>query len=145
MRRIRIQFQKGGSFVAALFEDQAPNTCAAVLNSLPFEQKFWQSICSGHAIVTVLPDLTAPPENQRTVGIYPGTLCFLPQDPPRNVPDEIYITYGPYFVPRCSYIDFQQPVNVFGQIEGDPDEIMKVGRRILMEGAEIVRFTKLEE
>ncbi|MGQ9584530.1 MAG: DUF3830 family protein [Anaerolineae bacterium] len=144
MPRIKIEFQKGGTFTAKLFEDQAPKTCAAVLKRLPFECKFWQSICSGHAVVTVLSDLTAPPENQRTVGIYPGTLCFLPQDPPKNVPDEIYITYGPYFVSRCSYIDFQQPVNVFGQIEGDADELMKVGQRILMEGAEMVRFTQLE-
>jgi hypothetical protein len=145
MHRIRIEFEKGRSFTAALLEVEAPKTCAAILTRLPFTYRFHHSIVSGQAIVTLPPDLTVDEENQRTVGVPAGSLCFLVKDPPRNVPDEIYISYGPYFVSRCATIDFQQPVNVFGQIESGQDLLMNVGRRILMEGAENVSFSLIED
>ena len=145
MNRIEIQFEKGGVFTAVLLEDEAPETCATILNHLPFTYRFHQSIVSGQAIVTLPPDLTVEEENQRTVGVPAGSLCFLVKDPPRNVPDEIYISYGAYFVSRCSTIDFQQPVNIFGLIESGQDELLRIGKRILMEGAEEVTFSLLEE
>jgi hypothetical protein len=145
MQRINIEFEKGGVFTAQLLEEEAPKTCAAILKHLPFTYRFHHSIVSGQAIVTLPPDLTVEEENQRTVGVPAGSLCFLVQDPPRNVPDEIYISYGPYFVSRCSTIDFQQPVNVFGLIESGQDELIKIGKRILMEGAENVGFSLVEE
>jgi hypothetical protein len=145
MPRIRIEFQRGGAFTAQLLEDEAPKTCEAIRQHLPFTYRFHQSIVCGHAIVTLPPDLTVEEENQRTVGIPAGSLCFLVRDPPRNVPDEIYISYGPYFVSRCSTIDFQQPVNVFGLIESGQSELMEIGRRILMEGAEEVQFSLIQE
>ena len=92
-------------------------------------------------MVALPPDLTVEPENQRSIGIPAGGLSFLVQDPPRNVPDEIYIAYGPYFISRCSYIEMQQPVNYFAQIEEDLNELEKIGKRVLMEGAELVKFT----
>jgi hypothetical protein len=145
MNRIRIEFEKGGVFTAVLLEDQAPKTCTAILSRLPLTYRFHQSIVSGQAIVTLPSDLTVEEENQRTVGVPAGSLCFLVKDPPRNVPDEIYISYGPYFVSRCSTIDFQQPVNVFGLIESGQDELLDIGKRILMEGAEYVTFSLLQE
>jgi len=145
MTRIKIEFEKGGAFSAKLLEAEAPNTCKKITESLPFSYTFHQSIVSGQAIVALPPHLTVEPENQRTVGVPPGSLCFLVNDPPRNVPDEIYISYGPYFVSRCSTIDFQQPVNIFAQIESDLDRLMDVGKRILMEGAEIVSFSQVTE
>jgi hypothetical protein len=145
MERIKIELEKGGVFTARLLEDEAPKTCEKIVQSLPFSYRFHQSIVSGQAVVALPPDLTVEPENQRTVGVPPGSLCFLVNDPPRNVPDEIYISYGPYFVSRCSTIDFQQPVNIFAQIESDLDRLMDVGKRILMEGAEIVSFSLVTE
>jgi hypothetical protein len=145
MNRVRIKFEKGGEFTAVLLEEEAPKTCAVILGHLPFTYRFHQSIVSGHAIVTLPPDLTAEEENQRTIGVPAGSLCFLVKDPPRGVPDEIYISYGPYFVSRCSSIEFQQPVNVFGLIESGQSELMKIGKRILMEGAEQVHFSLIQE
>jgi len=141
MRAIRIEFEKGGVFSARLLEDEAPKTCSTIIRKLPFEYRFHQSIVSGHAVVALPPDLTVEPENQRSIGIPAGGLSFLVKDPPRNVPDEIYIAYGPYFISRCSYIEMQQPVNYFAQIEENLEELGKVGKRVLMEGAEIVKFT----
>ena len=143
MNRIRVEFEKGGAFTVGLLEDEAPKTCRIIWERLPFTYLFHQSICSGHAIVTLPPDLTVPRENQRTVGIYPGTLCFLVKDEPLRVPDEIYISYGPYFVSRCAYIDFQQPVNVFAMVESGQEDLMAIGKRILMKGAEHVTFSRI--
>jgi hypothetical protein len=70
-------------------------------------------------------------------------LSFLVKDEPLRVPDEIYISYGPYFVSRCAYIDFQQPVNVFAMVESGQDELMAIGKRILMKGAEYVTFSRI--
>lgn len=143
MRRLKIEFEKGGEFFARLLEDEAPKSCQTILQQVPFESKFWQSVVSGHAAVTI-PNFTMEPENQRTIGCPAGTIAFLVEDPPTNVPNEIYIAYGPYFVSRCSYIEMQQPVNIFAQVEEKLDELQLVGKRILMEGAEQVKFS-LEE
>jgi hypothetical protein len=143
MTYVKITFERGGVFVARLLESEAPKTCAAFKKWLPAKCRFHHSIVSGQAIVGFPDHLTVELENARTVGIYPGTLCFLPRCPPLNVPDEIYITYGPYFVSRCSTIDFQQPVNVFGIIEEGLTELERVGRRILEHGAEEVAFSLL--
>ncbi len=144
MKRLKIEFEKGGVFYARLFEEEAPKTCRTIVERLPLKFTFWQSIVSGHAMVTLPENLTVEPENQRTIGCPAGTLAFLVQDPPRNVPDEIYIAYGPYFVSRCSYIEMQQPVNIFAQVEEDLEELQKVGKRVLMKGAEEVHLS-LEE
>ena len=58
------------------------------------------------------------------------------------VPDKIYIAYG-IFISRGLTVDMKQPVNVFAQIETNLDELKEVGRRVLMNGAEIVRFSLL--
>lgn len=143
MTRVKIEFEKGGVFVARLLESEAPRTCEAFKKWLPRRCRFHHSIVSGQAIVGLPSQLTAELENARTVGIYPGTLCFLPRCPALNVPDEIYITYGPYFVSRCSTIDYQQPVNIFGIIEDNLSELGRVGKRILLQGEEEVSFSIL--
>jgi hypothetical protein len=61
------------------------------------------------------------------------------------VPDKLYISYGPYFISRCSTIDFQQPVNVFAKIESDLDKLENIGKRTLTRGAEMVQFSLSDE
>ena len=86
MHRVKIEFQKGGVFYARLLENEAPKTCKTIMNRLPFEYRFQQSIVSGHAVVCLPPDLTVEPENQRTIGIPAGALSFLVQDNPAMSP-----------------------------------------------------------
>jgi len=140
MSRIKIEFAKGGAFVARLLEDEAPKTCRTIKDHLPFEYRFHHSIVSGHAIVTLPPDLTVEPENQRVAGIPPGTLSFLVKDEATLVPDEIYISYG-IFISRGLTLDMKQPVNVFGQVDSQLDDLRIACQRILLEGAESVRFS----
>ena len=139
MTAIKIEFEKGGIFTARLLQKEAPNTCQAICNNLPFEYQFFHSIVSGQAMVSLPEDFNMKPENQRVTGIPEGALSFLVRDEAVLVPDEIYISYG-LFISRGLTVDMKQPVNVFGQIEEDLDELKAIGRRILMHGAEVVRF-----
>ncbi|MFN8496689.1 MAG: DUF3830 family protein [Anaerolineae bacterium] len=139
MTTITIEFEKGGVFTARLLEAEAPRSCAIIRERLPFAYRFHHSIVSGQAVVTLPPDMTMPRENQRVAGIPSGALSFLVKDEPVLVPDEIYIAYG-IFISRGLTVDAKQPVNVFGQIDDNLDELAKVGRRILMQGAEMVEF-----
>jgi len=131
MVHIKIDFERGGAFTARLLVQEAPKTCQAIVDCLPFSYEFHQSVVSGQAMLALLPDLTVDRENQRTLGLPPGSLCFLVSNPSMNVPDEIYISYGPYFVPRSFAVDAHEPVNVFGEIESGLDELMDVGKRVL--------------
>lgn len=140
MNRLKLEFERGGVFYARLLEDEAPKTCKTIREHLPFEYLFYQSIVSGQALVTLPPDLTVERENQRVANTPAGTIAFLVRDEPILVPDEIYIAYG-LFISRGLTVDASQPVNVFAQIGEDLDELARVGRRVLMEGAESVRFS----
>ncbi|MDR7422771.1 MAG: DUF3830 family protein [Armatimonadota bacterium] len=140
MSVIRIEFERGGTFHARLLEDAAPKTCRRIKARLPFAYRFHHSIVSGQALVTLPPNLTVPRENQRVAGIPPGTLSFLVRDEPVLVPDEIYIAYG-IFISRGLTVDTKQPVNVFAQIDTDLEDLKVVGNRVLMQGAETVRFS----
>lgn len=142
MGQMKIEFEKGGVFVADFLKDEAPKTCKTIKDRLPFEYKFHHSIVSGQAIVALPPDLTVERENQRVVAIPPGAISFLVRDKPLLVPDEIYISYG-IFISRGLTIDMKQPVNVFAQIESNLDQLKQTGTRILMSGAETVRFSLL--
>lgn len=143
MASMRLEFQKGGVFAARLLTAEAPKTCATIQGRLPFSYRFHHSIVSGQALVTLPPDLTVVRENQRVAGVPPGTLAFLVRDEPVLVPDEIYIAYG-LFISRGLTVDMKQPVNIFARVEEQLDELALVGRRVLMEGAETVRFSFLE-
>ena len=140
MASIRLEFEKGGAFIARLLADEAPKTCATIKSRLPFEYLFQQSIVSGQAMVALPSDLTVERENQRVAGIPPGALSFLVKDEPVLVPDEIYIAYG-IFISRGLTLDAKQPVNVFAQIDDDLDELKEIGARIIRHGAEMVRFS----
>jgi len=142
VNRIRLEFEKGGDFTARLLETEAPRTCEIIRQRLPLSYCFHHSVVSGQALVTLPPDLTVPRENQRVAGTPPGTLAFLVRDEPVLVPDEIYIAYG-LFISRGLTVDAKQPVNVFGQVEDRLDELARIGRRVLMSGAEIVRLSVL--
>lgn len=144
MAKLRLEFEKGGVFTARLLEAEAPKTCRTIKAKVPFAYRFHHSIVSGQALVTLPPDLTMERENQRVAGIPPGTLSFLVRDEPVLVPDEIYIAYG-IFISRGLTVDMKQPVNVFAQIEDKLDELGQVGRRVLMNGAETVRFSLIED
>lgn len=143
MGAMRVEFERGGVFVARFLVEDAPRTCRTIRERLPFMYRFHHSIVSGQALVTVPPDLNVEPENQQVAGIPPGTLSFLVRDEARLVPAEIYIAYG-LFISRGLRLDMKQPVNVFARIEEGLGALAQIGRRVLMKGAEQVRFTLVD-
>ena len=46
MASIRLEFEKGGAFIARLLADEAPKTCATIKSRLPFEYLFQQRVKS---------------------------------------------------------------------------------------------------
>jgi len=144
VNKIKLEFEKGGSFEATLFTEEVPETCLKIVEKLPFKLRFYQSIVSGQAMVSLPKDFSLPRENQRVAGIPPGSLCFLVKDEAVLVPDEIYIAYG-LFISRGLTLDQKQPVNVFARIDANLDELEKIGKRVLMEGAEFVSFSLISE
>lgn len=68
-KQIRITFEKGGSFVADMMEDKAPETCKAVWEALatPWREKFIHSDISGFTVESpyfpVSDDCKLPLEN----------------------------------------------------------------------------------
>jgi hypothetical protein len=145
MTNIKIEFEKGGVFFARLLEDEAPKSCQAILKHLNFEYEFKHSSTSGQAVVTLPSDFSMEKENQRTIAIYPGSICFLVRDPVMRIPDEIYITYGPYFISRGFRVDYQEPINVIAKIDENLEELEKIGARFLKTGSEKVKFSKVED
>ena len=145
MKKIEITFERGGVFTADLLVEEAPMTCQFILEHLPLTLPFQHSTTSGQAVVGFPVAMTPKPENQRTVGIFPGSLCYLVCNPPMHVPDEIYISTGPYFIPRGFRVDYQEPVNVFGKIEGNLEQLANIEDRILKFGVEKVMFRLIDE
>ena len=145
MSKVEISFEKGGVFTAELFEKEAPKTCAELKKHLPFTSAATHSTCAGQAVVCFPKDFNVTPENQQTVGIYPGTLGFLCKKPEWSIPDEIYISYGRFFVPRGFRIDYQEPINIFAEIRDNLSELAEIGKRIHLCGQETVTIRLLED
>jgi hypothetical protein len=141
MTKVRIEFERGGVFVARLLEDEAPTTCAALKATLPAEIRFRHSMVCGRAIASVKlpPAFTPEKENQRIQGIPPGTLSLLVRDKVIGIGYQMYVSYG-IFSSRLVKLDMKHPVNVFAQIDEAIDQLFEVSERILMSGAETVRF-----
>lgn len=145
MSKIELSFERGGTFVAELLEKEAPKTCAEFLSHLPVTFSVSHSTCSGDAVVCYPDDMMKMvPEHQHTVGIFPGTLGFLCEKPEWMIPNEIYITYGKYFIPRGYRVDYQEPINVFAEIHDNLKELAEVGDRILDYGKEKVTIRKID-
>jgi len=53
MSRIKLEFEKGGTFFAELLDQEAPRTCATFLAQLPAEIRFRHSMICGQAIASV--------------------------------------------------------------------------------------------
>jgi len=143
MSRIKLEFEKGGTFFAELLDQEAPRTCATFLAQLPAEIRFRHSMICGQAIASVkLPaGFNVDKEHQRNAGILPGTLSLLVKDDVLNIGFQMYIAYG-MFSSRLTKIDDKIPVNVFGHIDDGLDQLREIGGRILMSGAETVRVSR---
>jgi hypothetical protein len=149
VKQIRIEFEKGGTFIADMLEDIAPKTCKAVWDKLPIEADAQHAQYSGHIIFLFTPTITFDElENPKWMDLFPGDVTLnvhplhkLHLTPAINIPIEIFIVYG-----GCLPADWcgPSPANHFAKIvEGNLEELAEIGRRNRREGFEKIKFTRV--
>ena len=123
------------SFTATLETERAPQTTAAFLARLPFEGQLIQARWSGEAGWVPLADydLGVSSENA-TSNPAPGQVLW---HPPGLSEAELLVPYG---TTRFSSRVGQLAGNHFLTIVDDGGGLAEVGRRLLREGAQSIRF-----
>ena len=137
MRKVEVQFERGGSFVIELLEDEAPKTCEGILKALPVHNsEARHARFGGQEFYTHLRVGEAGPENQ--VKRARGDVAFNPD------PDwcALIIYYGDSLAePRPGGHYF----NKVGRITSGLEELEAVGERIWLKGAENLSLRLLSE
>ena len=141
MRKIKLEFERGGSFEAELLDELAPKTCQAFWDLLPLRQRVGHAKFSGH-VLYIFPGITLDVmENSRCVGVIPGEILFNPHltNKPAH-PKEVIFVYGPALI-RDSF--GYAPSNLFARITQNVEEFTKIGKRIDEEGREYVVISRI--
>jgi hypothetical protein len=141
LKRIEIEFEKGGKFTAVLSEDEAPETCAKFWDSLPIEGLATQARYSGEEFFFRTNLTEIQPENQR-MNWSTGDMTFNPEPSYRAV----LFYYG-------HNLRLKEPWNPLGRIENEYvtnwgwplDKLKEVGERVWLKGQEKVFIRKKEQ
>lgn len=142
MTQLEINFERGGTLVATLLEDKAPETCKAILEALPVTAEVLHAQYAGSEVY--FEDFPAkddvPFENTTsrldenlflTNKHQGGILAYYPNPMVKS----FCIVYAE-IVPR-RYVDIEIPLNIFAEIE-NKDKAVELGNRVRREGVEKV-------
>jgi hypothetical protein len=147
-KKMGIEFERGGKFVATLREDEAPETTKGVWDALPIEVAVKHAAFSGQVFFAFVDFKLKKIEDPRCV-LQPGDILFNTQLTPlgpanKPVPNEIAFVYGPYnFIVAAPGIPTAP--NYFAKItEGSLEELYQIGVRVREKGMEKVTFKKKE-
>lgn len=133
MEKYILEFEKGGAFQVKFLEDKAPKTVKAFQAALPLSGDCLQARFAGEEFFFNAP-ITVGEEN--TVLPYHGAIAFN-CDPEWRA---VCIYYGSTIA-----MDDGVYYNLFAEVEGNLDELNKVGLRIWKQGEEKVTLKKIEE
>ena len=135
---------EGVTASARLLPELAPETCRAVLDTLPAAGVARHGIYSGSEVYLVLPVLLAPPREHATTIVGPGDVGFLTVEKGSGYGiDEAYSEI-------CWFYDLDAmpsmpegpiAVNVFARLH-DADAFFAVCRRMRLEGAKTVEIAR---
>lgn len=145
-RKIKIEFERGGTFEAIMLEEEAPETTNVVWNSLPVEFPIKHAGWSGQVIFGFVDKKFNIVENPKRI-LQPGDITFdphfLPTGPAnKRTPNEIIIAYG-YKNLIYASVGYPKMVNHFATItKGDLNELAEIGTRIREKGMEKVSIRK---
>ena len=133
-KEIEITFEKGGTFVAQLFEKEAPKNCEAIWKALPIEGEAIHAAYSGQSVWMVVSKYIkledVHEENQKVLGNLPGTIGIEAYPPETNLNrTELVFVYGPNYYPRTPFAG-EKPLNRVGMITGNLDQLLKIGVNI---------------
>lgn len=147
-KRIRMTFTgEGISVEAELLEDEAPETCRAIWERLPFEGDTVHAVYSGSEIAFFIPsDVIIEAENQ-TSRVIPGDVGYYHVPPGkmhgwRDGFSEICWFYGRDGRPNMP--DGPVAINLFARILGDPAAFYQACYRMRREGAKRLRVERVE-
>lgn len=142
-KTITLAFERGGAVVAELLTEEAPRTCAAVLEALPFRNRALHAMWAGEEIFFDGFPLSEPLvyENE-TNDVAPGSLACIASSATRRFRKEnitsFCIFYGPSR-PRKG-VDQTVDVNVFARVK-DVKALAEFARRIRHMGSEEITIT----
>ena len=144
-KMIEIEFEKGGRFVAELFEKEAPKNCEAVWNALPIEGEAIHSALCGQMVWMVtksIPLEAVHEENQLVLGNLPGTIGIEAYRAETNLNrTELVFVYGPRFYMRDPFHG-EVPLNRIGMIKENLDKLLQIGTSIREYGKQKVTIKK---
>jgi hypothetical protein len=137
-RRIVLEFvDEGVSAVAELLEEQAPMTCAAVLELLPQLQEANHAVYSGSEVAYLLDRYVVIPRENSTTKVIPGDVAYT------YFEGGVYYGIPEGFSELCWFYDRDAvpsmpdgpvPVNIFARIVEGADLFYAVCRRMRREG-----------
>jgi len=135
MDTLTIMVARDLTFIARLERARAPKTCAAFVAALPFRNKLVQARWSGEAAWIPLGDrdFGVAPENSKGQPA-PGEILLYPKGISET---EILFPYG-----QTTFASKMGPLagNHFLTIIEGAEQLPEVGRRVLWEGAQDIRF-----
>lgn len=147
MKKIIIEFERGGKFTAALLENFAPKTCEIIWNSLPIHGKVKHAMFSGQVIFSFVEIDYHEQENPMVMGLHPGDIMFNPAVIPSKDPSgrkfntEILFVYGKHVLTTGT--TGWMPVNLFAKItDGNLEQLEAIGKRVREQGMETVTLSK---
>jgi hypothetical protein len=128
----------GTTYEAELYEDVAPKTCKALLESLPLEGDATHAAWSGENLFVMWDQANVKakfePENQTIYGSN-GELLW-------DIGAKIYELYIAYGQAQYRWKTGNLVPNLFGRIIGNTKPLQQIGKRIQKEGAKKIRITK---
>jgi hypothetical protein len=138
---------EGVAASARLLQEQAPDTCRAVVDALPAAGSARHGIYSGSEVYLVLPELLAPPREHATTIVGPGDVGFLTVEK-----GSAYGIEEPYSE-VCWFYDLDATpsmpegpiaVNVFARLY-EAEAFFAVCRRMRLEGAKRLEIARAEK
>jgi hypothetical protein len=147
-KEIIIEFEKGGQFVAELFEKEAPRNTKTLWEALPLQGEAIHGAVTGQSVWIVTKDYIkfedVHEENQLVMGNTPGTVALESYGPETNLNrSEITIVYGPRFYPRNPFRG-EVPMNRVGLIKDNLEKLIQIGMNIREYGKQKVTIRKKE-
>lgn len=143
-RKIIIEFEYLGRFIAELLEKEAPNICDAVWKNLPLEGTIMHARFAGLEIAAFFPQVEAPMENIRDkvscgdVGFYNLYWECPAPELSADMKGEICFFYADMTMKHTV------PPAIFARIKEDLEDLKTVGKRIFLKGPEKIFIERKE-
>lgn len=135
---------EGVTASARLLREHAPETCGAVLGTLPAAGPARHGIYSGSEVYLLLPEVVRPPREHATTIVGPGDVAFLTVEGGSGYGiDETYSEVCWFYDLDATPSMPEGPVavNVFAKLY-DADDFFAVCRRMRLEGTKRVEIAR---